>query len=82
MRVFRGCLGGARAISGVLAPTFGLICAIARKHNCIMVAEQCVVGWLVFVRTLVAARWYTWALVVTSSGVVDTRILATYFETG
>ena len=29
-----------------------------------------------------AARWYTWAMVVTSSGIVGTRILATYFETG
>ena len=28
-----------------------------------------------------ALRWYTWALVVTSSGVVDTGILATTFET-
>ena len=28
-----------------------------------------------------AARWYTWALAVTSSGIVDTRSLATYFET-
>ena len=28
-----------------------------------------------------ALRWYTWALVVTSSGVVDTGILATMFET-
>ena len=28
-----------------------------------------------------ALRWYTWALVVTSSGIVDTGILATTFET-
>ena len=47
-----------------------------------MVAEQCVVGEPVVVRTFVAARWYSWALVVTSSGIVDTGILATYFETG
>ena len=45
-----------------------------------MVAEQCVVCQPVFVGTLVAARWKTWALVVTSSGFVDTRILVTYFD--
>ena len=28
-----------------------------------------------------AARWYTWALVVTSSGIVDTGILAMTYET-
>ena len=35
----------------------------------------------VVVPTLVAALWYTWALVVTSCGLVGTRILVTYFET-
>ena len=33
-------------------------------------------------RRLVAARWYTWALVLTSSVIVDARCLPTYLETG
>ena len=75
-------LDSARTIHAILAAAFKLICAMARKHDRIMVAEQCVVGEPVVVRTCVAARWYAWALVVTSSGVVDPGILATYFETG
>ena len=45
-----------------------------------MVAVQCVDCQLV--DSLLAARWNTWALVRTSSGIVDTGILATNVVTG
>ena len=37
-------LDSARTIHVTLAAAFRLICAITRKHNRIMVAEQCVLG--------------------------------------